>query len=167
MADLQSLAELYQRVVQEVLGFEAEIDEDMDVVFDEPELGTLFFSLDEDDPEYLRLVFGGFTSAEDLGLTDEELLEVLDEVNGNCKAAKIFVENGEVDDEDEDEDEDEEDSDGPSIKHMVTVSLEAFIAAPDQLPSEALLRDIAPRALAAVRSAAMELLNVVSKRYPE
>ena len=163
MADLQSLAELYQRVVQEVLGFEAEIDEDMDVVFDEPELGTLFFSLDEDDPEYLRLVFGGFTSAEDLGLTDEELLEVLDEVNGNCKAAKIFVENGEVDDEDEDE----EDSDGPSIKHMVTVSLEAFIAAPDQLPSEAFLRDIAPRALAAVRSMAMELLNVVSKRYPE
>ena len=160
MADLQSLAELYQRVVQEVLGFEAEIDEDMDVVFDEPELGTLFFSLDEDDPEYLRLVFGGFTSAEDLGLTDEELLEVLDEVNGNCKAAKIFVENGEVDDE-------EEDDDGPSIKHMVTVSLEAFIAAPDQLPSEALLRDIAPRALAAVRSAAMELLNVVSKRYPQ
>jgi len=160
MADLQSLAELYQRVVQEVLGLEAEIDEDMDVVFDEPELGTLFFSLDEDDPEYLRLVFGGFTSAEDLGLTDEELLEVLDEVNGNCKAAKIFVENGEVDDE-------EEDDDGPSIKHMVTVSLEAFIAAPDQLPSEALLRDIAPRALAAVRSAAMELLNVVSKRYPE
>lgn len=161
MADLQTLAELYQRVVQEVLGFEAEIDEDMDVVFDEPELGTLFFSLDEDDPEYLRLVFGGFTSAEDLGLTDEELLEVLDTVNGNCKAAKIFVENGEVDDEDD------EDSDGPSIKHMVTVSLEAFIAAPDQLPSEALLRDIAPRALAAVRSAAMELLNVVSKRYPE
>jgi len=162
MADLQSLAELYQRVVQEVLGFEADIDEDMDVVFDEPELGTLFFSLDEDDPEYLRLVFGGFTSAEDLGLTDEELLEVLDTVNGNCKAAKIFVENGEVDDEDEDDDED-----GPSIKHMVTVSLEAFIAAPDQLPDEALLRDIAPRALAAVRSAAMELLNVVSKRYPE
>lgn len=160
MADLQSLAELYQRVVQEALGFEAEIDEDMDVVFDEPELGTLFFSLDEDDPEYLRLVFGGFTSAEDLGLSDEELLDVLDEVNGNCKAAKIFVENGEVDDE-------EEDDDGPSIKHMVTVSLEAFIAAPDQLPSEALLRDIAPRALAAVRSAAMELLNVVSKRYPE
>ncbi len=161
MADLQSLAELYQRVVQEVLGFEAEIDEDMDVVFDEPELGTLFFSLDEDDPEYLRLVFGGFTSAEDLGLSDEELLEVLDEVNGNCKAAKIFVENGEVDDDDD------EDGDGPSIKHMVTVSLEAFIAAPDQLPSEALLRDIAPRALAAVRSAAMELLNVVSTRYPE
>jgi hypothetical protein len=160
MADLQSLAELYQRVVQEVLGFEADIDEDMDVVFDEPELGTLFFSLDEDDPEYLRLVFGGFTSAEDLGLTDEELLEVLDTVNGNCKAAKIFVENGEVDDEDEDDD-------GPSIKHMVTVSLEAFIAAPDQLPDEALLRDIAPRALAAVRSAAMELLNVVSQRYPE
>ena len=160
MADLQSLAELYQRVVQEALGFEAEIDEDMDVVFDEPELGTLFFSLDEDDPEYLRLVFGGFTSAEDLGLSDEELLDVLDEVNGHCKAAKIFVENGEVDDE-------EEDDDGPSIKHMVTVSLEAFIAAPDQLPSEALLRDIAPRALAAVRSAAMELLNVVSKRYPE
>ena len=160
MADLQSLAELYQRVVQEVLGFEAEIDEDMDVVFDEPELGTLFFSLDEDDPEYLRLVFGGFTSAEDLGLSDEELLEVLDTVNGNCKAAKIFVENGEVDDEDDEDD-------GPSIKHMVTVSLEAFIAAPDQLPSEALLRDIAPRALAAVRSAAMELLNVVSTRYPE
>ena len=160
MADLQSLAELYQRVVQEALGFEAEIDEDMDVVFDEPELGTLFFSLDEDDPEYLRLVFGGFTSAEDLGLSDEELLEVLDEVNGNCKAAKIFVENGEVDD-------DDEDSDGPSIKHMVTVSVEAFIATPDQLPSEALLRDIAPRALAAVRSAAMELLNVVSKRYPQ
>lgn len=159
MADLQTLAELYQRVAQEVLGVEAEIDEDMDVVFDEPELGTLFFSLDEDDPEYLRLVFGGFTSAEDLGLTDEELLEVLDTVNGNCKAAKIFVENGEVDD--------DEDEDGPSIKHMVTVSLEAFIAAPDQLPDEALLRDIAPRALAAVRSAAMELLNVVSTRYPE
>lgn len=158
MADLQSLAELYQRVVQDALGFEADIDEDMDVVFDEPELGTLFFSLDEDDPEYMRLVFGGFTSAEDLGVTDDELLDVLDEVNGNCKAAKIYVENG------DDHDQDEED--GPSIKYLVTVSVEAFVAAPDQLPDEALLRAIAPRSLAAVRSAAMELLNVVSKRYP-
>lgn len=161
MADLQRLAELYQRVVQEALGFEAEIDEDMDVVFDEPELGTLFFSLDEDDPEYMRLVFGGFTSAEDLGLTDAELLDVLDEVNGNCKAAKIYVET-----EEDDDDEDEDEEDGPGIKGMVTISLEAFVAAPDQLPDEALLRAIAPRSLAAVRSAAMELLNVVSARYP-
>jgi hypothetical protein len=163
MADLQALAELYQRVVQDTLGFEADIDEDMDVVFDEPELGTLFFSIDEDDPEYMRLVFGGFTSAEDLGVTDAELLAVLDEVNGNCKAAKIYVETGE---DYEDEDEEEKDEDGPAVKGMVTISVEAFVAAADQLPDEALLRAIAPRSLAAARSAAMELLNVVSKRYP-
>jgi hypothetical protein len=152
---MQILAERYQRAVQDVLGYEAGIDEDMDVYFDEPELGLMFFSLDENDPEYLRLVFGGFSCAEDLGLTDDQLLEVLDAVNGNCKAAKIFLENPEDGDEDED---------GPGFKRLVTISVEAFVAAPDELPDEALLRAVVARAVGAARSAAMELLNVVQRR---
>lgn len=152
---MQLLAERYQRAVRDVLGYEADIDEDMDVYFDEPELGLMYFVLDENDPEYLRLVFGGFSCAEDLGLTDDALLEVLDTVNGNCKAAKIFLEVP---------DEDDEDDDGPGVKRLVTISVEAFVAAPDELPDEALLHAIVGRAVAAARSAAMELLNVVQQR---
>jgi hypothetical protein len=147
MVDKTKLAELYQRVVQEELGLVATIDEDDDVVFKHPDVGTMFFSLDaERDPEFLRLVFPRFVNAEELGVTHEQMLDVLNTVNTTNKAAKVYVGTG------------DRDSDAP----RVSASIEAFVAAQDQMPDEALLRAIVGRTVAALRSGANEVIDVAA-----
>jgi hypothetical protein len=147
MVDKTKLAELYQRVVQEELGLVATIDEDDDVVFKHPDVGTLFFSLDaERDPEFLRLVFPRFVNAEELGVTMAQLYEVLNTVNTTNKAVKVYI--GQAD----------RDSDEP----RVSASIEAFIGAQDEMPDEALLRAIIGRTVSALRSGADEVIDVAA-----
>ncbi|QEI09546.1 hypothetical protein FXN63_24505 [Pigmentiphaga aceris] len=148
MVDKTKLAELYQRVVQEELGLVATIDEDDDVVFKHPDVGTMFFSLDADrDPEFLRLVFPRFVDAEELGITPEQLYQVLNTVNTCNKAAKVYInhQGSEAD-----------------AAPRVSASIEAFVAAPDNMPDEALLRAIVGRTVAALRSGANEVIDVAS-----
>jgi hypothetical protein len=146
MVDKTQLAELYQRVVQEELGLVATIDEDDDVVFKHPDLGTMFFSLDADrDPEFLRLVFPRFVNAEELGVTPAQLYEVLNVVNYSNKAAKVYIGNGDEDN-----------------APRVSASIEAFIAGEDQMPDEALLRAIIGRTISALRAGANEVIDVAA-----
>lgn len=147
MVDKTQLAELYQRVVQEELGLVATIDEEDDVVFKHPDVGTMFFSLDADnDPEFLRLVFPRFANAEELGVTPARLYEVLNTVNTTNKAVKVYIGNS------------ERDGDDP----RVSASIEAFIGKEDELPDEGLLRAIIGRTVSALQSGANEVIDVAA-----
>ena len=136
------LTALYQTVVQEELGLVARIDEDGDVVFRYPDLGTMFFSLSESDPEFLRLVYPSFVDADELGLTRAQLLEVVNAVNNRCKAVKLSLQQDR----------------GPKAGR-VSASVESFVAASDTLPAEALLRAIVARCVSVIRHSAGELVK--------
>lgn len=142
MTTLTPLAALYQHVVQEEMGLVARVDEDGDVLFRHPDLGTMFFSLSESDPEFLRLVYPNFADAADLGLTRAELLEVVNGVNHRCKAVKLSVQQG---------------RDGSVGR--VSAAIESFVAGQDTLPSEALLRAIVTRCVSAIRHSAGQVLK--------
>ena len=136
------LSALYQTVVQEELGLVARVDDDGDVQFRYPDLGTMFFSLSESDPEFLRLVYPSFVDAEELGMTRVQLLEVINAVNNRCKAVKLSL---------------QQDRGGKAGR--VSASLESFVAAPDTLPAEALLRAIVARCVSVIRHSAGELVK--------
>lgn len=136
------LAALYQTVVQEELGMVARIDDEGDVLFKYPDLGTLYFSLSESDPEFLRLVYPSFVEAGDLGLTRVQLLEVISTVNNRCKAIKLTLPQDRAD-----------------RAARVSASVENFVAARDTLPDAALLRAIVGRCVSAIQHCAGELLK--------
>lgn len=133
---LQTLAARLIKVVQEELGLMARLDDDGDVVFRHPDLGTLYFSLSENDLAFMRLVYPGFAEAEDLGVTREQLMEVINDVNHRCKSVKIYA----------------------PREARVSAAIECFLAGGDEIPEEALLRAIAGRCLAAIRYAAGQVV---------
>lgn len=147
MSNPTPLTALYQNVVQEELGLVARIDEDGDVLFRHPDLGTMFFSLSESDPEFLRLVYPSFVDAGELGLSRVQLLEVINGVNHRCKAVKLSL---------------QQDREGKPGR--VSASLESFVAAADTLPAEALLRAIMARCVSVIRHSASELVKDALER---
>ncbi|MFY0480630.1 hypothetical protein [Achromobacter marplatensis] len=142
MSNPTALTALYQTVVQEELGLVARIDDDGDVLFRHPDLGTMYFSLSETDPEFLRLVYPSFVDADELGLSRVQLLEILNAVNNRCKAVKLTLQQDQ----------------GPKAGR-VSASLESFVAASNTLPTEALLRAIATRCVSTIRHSAGELVK--------
>lgn len=136
------LTSLYQTVVQEELGLVARVDDEGDVVFRHPDLGTMFFSLSESDPEFLRLVYPSFVDAGELGLSRAQLMEVINTVNNRCKAVKLTLQ-----------------QDRGDKLGRVSASVESFVAAADSLPAEALLRATVARCVSAVRHGTAELLK--------
>ncbi|WP_454675630.1 hypothetical protein [Achromobacter pestifer] len=143
MSNPTALASLYQRVVQEETGLVARVDEDGDVLFRHPDLGTMFFSLVDTDPEFLRLVYPSFVDADELGLTRLQLLEVINVVNHRCKAVKLSLQQG-----------------NGAAAGRVSAAVESFVAAPDTLPDEALLRAIVARCLSAIRHGASQVVAI-------
>ena len=85
------LSALYQTLVQEELGLVASQDDQGDVVFKHPDLGIMYFSLSDADPEFLRLVYPSFVQADELDLTRDQFLEVINVVNNRCKAIKLTL----------------------------------------------------------------------------
>ncbi|AVJ29783.1 hypothetical protein [Achromobacter spanius] len=136
------LSALYQTVVQEELGLVASFDEQGDVVFKHPDMGIMYFSLSDSDPEFLRLVYPSFVQADELELTREQFLEVINVVNNRCKAIKLTLP--------------QEEAGRPA---RVSASVESFVAGPDTLPNLALLRAIVARCVSAVRHGAHELVK--------
>lgn len=137
------LSALYQTLVQEELGLVASQDDQGDVVFKHPDLGIMYFSLSDADPEFLRLVYPSFVQADELDLTRDQFLEVINVVNNRCKAIKLTLA--------------PESADRPA---RVSASVESFVAAPDTLPDLALLRGIAARCVSAVRHGVHELVKL-------
>lgn len=136
------LSALYQTVVQEELGLVASYDDEGDVVFKHPDLGVMYFSLSDSDPEFLRLVYPSFVQADELGLTRGQFLEVINIVNNRCKAIKLTLP-----------------QDSAERAARVSASVESFVAAPDTLPDFALLRAIVARCVSAIRHGAGELVK--------
>lgn len=136
------LSALYQTVVQEELGFVARVDDEGDVVFKHPDLGTLYISLSEADPEFLRLVYPSFVAGNELGLTRARFLEAINTVNNRCKAIKLTLPQDQVD--------------RPA---RVSSAVESFVAGRDTMPTEALIRAIIERCVSAIRHGAAELLK--------
>jgi hypothetical protein len=137
------LAELYKQVMEEEVGLVAKIDNDNDVLFRYPELGTMFFSLDaEDDPEYMMLIYPNFASAERLKLTREQLLLAINLVNTHNKVIKLGI---------------RPDSIETSCEVMATI--EAFVAAPDEPPTPEFIKGTIKRNLSALRTGVRNFIN--------
>jgi hypothetical protein len=141
------LAQRYKSAVEEEVGLLAKIDEDNDVIFKYPDLGTMFFSFDaEKDPEYLMLVFPNFADRDDLEVTREQLLLAINAVNTQNKAVKLGIRADSIDG-----------------KCDVIATIECFLGAPNQAPSEELLRAIMRRNLSALRGGVHSLLKETKK----
>ena len=139
--DKKVFAETYKSAV-ETLGLRAEIDNDNDVVFKHPDLGTMFFGLDEKDPEYMMLVFPNFADKDSLGLTQEQMLRAVNAANAGCKAVKLAIRPATLDDECE-----------------VVATVEAFVAAPDTAPTLAFVGDTLKRNISALRAGVAQLVK--------
>ena len=138
--DSNELAQRYKFAVEENLGLIAKIDGDNDVVFKHPDLGTFYFSLDaEKDPEYFRLVYSHFADKILTGGDKTKLLQLLNQVNRECKAVKLIM----LDDDD----------------GNVVAATEGILAGPDQGPSQELLSSVVRRYLSVIRTARENLFN--------
>jgi hypothetical protein len=146
MMDKKELAELYVSLVNEELSLKGKRDDDDDVIFHFDDFGTMFYSIDADDPEYMMLVFPNFANLESLSLTKAQLMHAINLVNGTNKAAKLFV---------------------PEVflesTCDVSATIECFLAGDDQAPSPALLRATVRRNLSALLDGARNLLIEADK----
>lgn len=126
----RQLAELYQRVVQDELGLLATIAEDGDILFEHPELGEMFISLNADrDPEHMKLMLAAFFDAT-RGVSRHHLVEICNRINSTAKLASLTV----------------HEDDAGSVSAWVGLVL----AAPDKMPNEVLLRAVVDRALSSI-----------------
>lgn len=130
----KELANLYVKALAET-GFNPHIDDEDDVIFKHPDLGTFFVSLDAtDDPEFMRLVFPNFADQKLTGGDVPALLRLINEVNRKNKAVKLYVrfnDEGEAN---------------------ISASIECFVAGPDTAPTLEHLKAILKRCMSAMRA---------------
>ena len=140
--DAKALAERYKLAVEEQLSLVAKIDETNDVVFKHPDLGTFYFSLDaEDDPEYLMLVFPNFVDKDATGGDKTKLLEAVNKVNRKSKGVKLSI---------------RDDADA-----NVIATVECFVAASDEGPSQEFLDTTIKRTFSAMRACVGNLVEEI------
>lgn len=129
----RQLAELYQRVVQDELGQVATITEDGDILFEHPDLGGFFISLNGDrDPEYMKLMLPAFFDAT-RGVSRHDLVQICNRLNATAKLTSLIV---------------HENAEG-----SVSARVGLLLAAVDTPPDEALLRGVIARAMSSIKSA--------------
>ncbi|ARV17610.1 hypothetical protein AEP_00650 [Curvibacter sp. AEP1-3] len=138
--DAEKLANLYVKVLDDI-GLKSEIDGDNDVVFRYPEMGTLYFSLDSNDPEFMRLVFPNFADQDLTGGDLPKLLSLINEVNRKNKAVKLYVRSGD---------------DGES---NVSAAIECFVAGHQEAPTQDHLNAIFKRCMNAMRAGIQTLVK--------
>ena len=132
------LAALYIKVIADELSLIAKKEESGDfVTFKYPELGTFVITLDENDPEFLRILFPDFTDARLTGGDSNKLLALVNQVNRKNKAIKLTVDD--VND--------------------VTLAIEFFVAGKDELPTQEHLKKMIARTLSAMRAGIASLLE--------
>jgi hypothetical protein len=141
--DAKKLAEIYQTAITKELGLVATIDGENDVIFKHPDLGTFFFSLDaEDDPEFMRLVFPNFMDDRLTGGDKDKLLALVNSVNMQNKAVKLYVR--------------PDKADGTM---NVSAAVEFFVAGQDQAPTQEHINSIIKRTVSAVKAGIENLLK--------
>jgi hypothetical protein len=144
--DTKELAARYISLVDDELKLKGMLDEENDVLFQSEEFGTMFFSINPDDPEYMMLIFPNFADLASLDLTKDQLLVAINIVNGTNKAAKLFVP--------------EEFLEGSCD---VTATVECFLAEADTAPELALLRATVRRNISALLDGARSLFVEAEK----
>lgn len=144
------LAALYMKIVAEELKLEGKVDEDGDVTFHSEDFGKMFFSVDDTDPEYMMLVFPNFADRKTLKMSTEQLMLAINRVNGDSKAAKLYVPEDEVD-----------------TTGDVWASVECFLAAEDQAPAESILRATIKRNISSLIDSALSLRAESEKIKPK
>lgn len=139
----RQLAELYQRVVQDELGLAATIEEDGDILFEHPDLGGFFLSLNADrDPEYMRLMLPTFFDST-RGVSRDDLVQICNRINCTAKLTSLTV---------------REDAGG-----SVVAQVGLLLAAPDTPPDEALLRAVIGRAMSSIKGAIEDFAKELQK----
>lgn len=138
--DPDNLANLYVKVL-DTIGLKSKIDDDKDVVFIYPEMGTLYFSLDSSDPAFMRLVFPNFADQDLTGGDLPKLLSLINEVNRKNKAVKLYVRTS---------------ADGES---NVSAAIECFVAGHQEAPTQDHLNAIFKRCMSAMRAGIQTLVK--------
>lgn len=124
------------------------VDEDNDVVFEIEDLGTLLLSIDERDPEFFALIYPNFLSEsqakEEFGADLQALFRAVDRTRRRCKAANVFLKWNKKE-----------------STWNACVSIEAFVAAADELPSRELITATFDRNLSAIHSSIHTLVQIL------
>ena len=89
--DPGELTQRYITAIGQELGVTATVDNDSDVTFNVPNLGTFYFSIDERDPSYVMLVFPAFADKASVSGDTAYLLHAANHVNQQKKGVKISV----------------------------------------------------------------------------
>lgn len=143
---------LLQKIYLDALeDYKARIDEDGDVEFIHPDVGTFFIVLNsEDDPEYLNIRFLSFMTTEDGSVKKDDLIVLANEINHQKNAVKITVSYWEE-----------------RNIWIASASIEAFVAGPDELPSSHLIKSILRRNIGAIRNGVNDFRSELEKRLAD
>lgn len=143
---------LLQKIYLDALkDYKAGIDQDGDIEFIHPDVGTFFIVLNsEADPEYLNIRFMNFMTTEDGGVKKEDLIVLANEINHQNKAVKITVSYWEE-----------------RKVWIANASIEAFVAGPDELPSAHLIKSILRRNIGAIRNGVNDFRSELKKLLAE
>lgn len=146
MSNIEKLQKLYLEILD--TDYKTEVDSDGDIVFKHPDMGTLFLSLMEDDPEFFCLTFPNFLDSnqvkEEFDVDVDGFFRAINEVNRSCKAANLILNWNDRD----------------QTWH-VSARIEAFMAAPDQIPDIQLIKNTFDRNMSAIRSVIHGLIEVL------
>jgi hypothetical protein len=135
------LANLYVKALDDI-GLTSRIDDDKDVIFKHPDLGTFYVSLDAaDDPEFMRLVFPNFADQTLTGGDVPKLLSLINEVNRKNKAVKLYVRIN------------------ADNEANISASIECFVAGPNKAPTLDHLKAIMKRCMSAMRAGIQTLVK--------
>jgi len=135
-----TLAQLYKQAIEEAVGVIARIDDEGDVVFKIPSIGTLYFSVSENDPAYLHLVFPVFADDREFNGDRMAMMMRANDVVRTTKVVKISLR--EKDD-----------------RLVATATAEMFVAGKDALPTLEMLRSVIERCIDVVCLGAKEFVE--------
>lgn len=141
----EKLQEIYTNAVENELGLKSRIDGDGDVVFKHPDMGTMYFSVDEDDPQFMRLVFPNFADERLTGSSRDLLVKAINTVNMKNKAVKLYA---------------RLDEDGT---YNVSAAVECFVASPNNAPTQEHINGIVRRCMSALRAGVENLVREGNK----
>lgn len=146
---VEQLQQLYTEILTQHSAISnVHVDEDDDVVFEVEDLGTLVLSLHENDPEFFALIFPNFLderqAKEEFGADVDALFRAVDATRRRCKAANTFLRWNSRD-----------------STWNASVSMEAFVAAADELPSKELIASILERNISAIHTAIHTLVQIL------
>ena len=133
------LSRMYASIVEERLGLIATVDAEDDVVFKYPELGTVVISVQaERDPEVLHVAFPNFLAPAEIGLDEAIFLDAINRVNAQAKGAKVYL---------------------SPTRGRACVSVEAVLAASDEVPERELVAAVLGRMMSMLTHAVRLLVK--------